>query len=378
MRRTLRLFVFCVAAVVSLPSFAQNTTQPLFGQSDLDQMLAPIALYPDDLLSNVLAAATYPLEVVQVDRFVKQNPNLQGDALAAAMNNQPWDTSVKSLAQFPSVLAMMDDQLSWTQQLGDAFLAQQGAVMDTVQNLRAKAEANGTLQSDTQQAVVVEGGNIDIQPQNPDVVYVPYYDPNIVYGIWWWPSQQPVLWNPPPRFRPNAFGNIGLGTVVFGPRVTVSGANFNRFRPNWGAHTVTVDGARRGNQTGDWHHDPAHRGGVAYRSTPSINLTRSPPVARGTEPVRPHQAQQQTPQYQQYPQPALQQNQQQVQQRAQPQQQFHPAEQPVRPVATPVQPMPHPEPVHQAEPARAAPAPAAPAHGEPNHNSNDTHKQNNN
>jgi hypothetical protein len=269
--RFLRISLLCLVAILPCFTWAQDAVQPLFSQSDLDQMLAPIALYPDDLLGDVLTASTYPLEVVQADRYVKQNAGLTGDALADALNTQPWDASVKALAQFPSVLAMMDDQLSWTQSLGDAFLAQPTGVMDTVQELRAKAQANGNLQSDGEQAVVVQSSGIAIQPYVADVVYVPFYDPNVVYGVWWWPAQPPVFWNPPPRYRPNAFGNIGAGSIAYGGRVTVNGATFPHFRPNWGAHTISVGGGRKGTPIGVWQHDPAHRQGVAYRTTPTAN-----------------------------------------------------------------------------------------------------------
>ncbi|HEY8023208.1 MAG TPA: DUF3300 domain-containing protein [Burkholderiaceae bacterium] len=297
--RLLRAFLLCIvaasAAIVQPDAAAQDDGNAMFGQSDLDQLLAPIALYPDDLLSNVLTAATYPLEVVQADRFVKQNPSLQGDALAMALNTQAWDQSVKSLAQFPSVLAMMDDQLTWTQELGDAFLAQPGAVMDTVQNLRATAQANGNLESNPQQTVVADGGNLEIRPYAPDVVYVPYYDPGVVYGVWWWPSQPPMFWSPPPRYRPNSFGNIGSGGIAYGGRVVVGASNFTHFRPNWGAHTISVGGnPRRGATGGVWQHDPAHRQGVAYRTVPSVNRgTFTPssanPVSPGVAPDRVNQ-----------------------------------------------------------------------------------------
>ena len=169
----------------------------MFGQPELDQLLAPIALYPDPLLGQILVAATYPLETVQAARFVRANPALTGDALAQAMQTQSWDPSVKALTQFPSVLLMMDDKLDWTQKLGDAFLAQQAAVMDTVQALRAKAQAAGTLKSTEQQNVVVQDGAIEIDPYAPNTVYVPYYNPTVVYGAWWWPGWEPFVWVPP-------------------------------------------------------------------------------------------------------------------------------------------------------------------------------------
>ena len=137
--------------LLALPwgAFAQNTAapSPQFKQEELDQMLAPIALYPDALLVQILMASTYPLEIVEAARWSKANPHLQGNQLTAALEKQNWDPSVKSLINFPSILAMMNDKLDWTQKLGDAFLAQEKWVMDTVQKLRAKAQAQGTLKS---------------------------------------------------------------------------------------------------------------------------------------------------------------------------------------------------------------------------------------
>ena len=170
-----------------------------FKQEELDQLVAPIALYPDSLLAQVFMASTYPLEVVQAGRWVKANQNLKGDALTAALEKENWDPSVKSLVNFPQVLDMMNEKLDWTQKLGDAFLAQQKGVMDTVQKLRAKAEAEGNLKTTEQQKVVVEKETktIIIEPANPQVVYVPTYNPTVVYGPWWYPAYPPYYYYPP-------------------------------------------------------------------------------------------------------------------------------------------------------------------------------------
>jgi hypothetical protein len=355
----------CLTAGLSSMAQAQTDQQALFSQSDLDQMLAPVALYPDDLLSNVLTASTYPLEVVQADRYLKQNPNLQGNALADSLNTQPWDASVKSLAQFPSVLAMMDDELSWTQQLGDAFLAQPVAVMDTVQAMRAKAAANGTLQSSTEEVVQNQGGDITIAPATPDVVYVPYYDPGLVYGVWWWPAQPPVFWNPPPLYRPYNFGNIGSGGIAYGGRVAVNGAGFSRFFPNWGAHIISVGNPRRGGTGSNtaWHHDPAHRLGVAYRTVPTANRVVlqatpvRPQIVQAAQPEitgRAPQTEAYRPVSQSVMQPVL-----------QPQRVETPAP---RPLAVPAQAESHPAPAQHGEPNRNDAN-----RGDPNHN-NDMHK----
>ncbi|MFZ0611979.1 MAG: DUF3300 domain-containing protein, partial [Desulfobacterales bacterium] len=146
-----------------------------FKQEELDQLLAPIALYPDSLLAQILMASTYPLEVVQAGKWTKANQTLKGDALTAALEKENWDPSVKSLVNFPQVLDLMNEKLDWTQKLGDAFLAQQKDVMATVQKLRAKAEEQGNLKSSEQQKVIVEKATqtIVIEPANPQVVYVP-------------------------------------------------------------------------------------------------------------------------------------------------------------------------------------------------------------
>jgi len=169
-------------------------------QQELDQMLAPIALYPDALLSQILMASTYPLEVVEAARWSRANPNLKGDQAVQAVAQNAWDPSVKSLVAFPQILLMMDDNLNWTERLGDAFLAQQAQVMDTVQNLRQKAYAAGNLKSSDQVRVEQQGQTIVVAPAAPEVVYVPYYDPWVVYGPWWWPAYPPIYWAPWPGY----------------------------------------------------------------------------------------------------------------------------------------------------------------------------------
>jgi hypothetical protein len=151
--------------------------------SQLDSLVAPIALYPDALVAQVLAASTYPNEVVEADQWLKDHSSLQGDALAQAVNQQPWDPSVQALTQFPSVLDQMANNLSWTSALGDAFYNQQADVMAAVQRLRAQAKAAGNLKSTSQMTVTQPNPQtIVIAPANPQVVYVPTYSPTVVYG----------------------------------------------------------------------------------------------------------------------------------------------------------------------------------------------------
>ena len=180
------------------PVAAQGSPQAaLFRTEELEQLVSPIALYPDALLAQILMASTYPLEIVSADRWVKANPNLQDQVLEDALQTQPWDPSVKSLAAFPQVLTMMNDQLDWTQKLGNAFLAQQKDVMDAVQLLRAKVQAQGNLQTTPEQKVIVKqpAGSqttvVKIEPASPQVVYVPTYNPTVVYGVWPYPAYPP-------------------------------------------------------------------------------------------------------------------------------------------------------------------------------------------
>ncbi len=195
-----------------------------FSQEQLDQILAPIALYPDSLLAQIFIASTYPLEVVVADRWANQNKNLKGDELNTALGKQPWDASVKALVPFPDVLSMMSQKLDWTQMVGDAFLAQQADVMDTVQKLRKRASGAGNLKSTEQQKVIVEQEIIRIEPANPSMVYVPVYDPLWVYGPWWWPYYPPYAVYPYPSVWQSPPGSSGSGPVSsWGPTGAAGG-----------------------------------------------------------------------------------------------------------------------------------------------------------
>jgi len=194
------LMIWALALLMAVPPevLAQSAGgRPAFKQEELDQMLAPIALYPDSLLTQMLMASTYPLEVVQADRWAKQNKNMKGDALAKALEAQTWDPSVKSMVNFPEVLTMMSEKLDWTEKLGDAFLDQQKDVMDTIQQLRVKAQASGNLKTSKEQVVKVEKEVIIIEPASPQVIYVPAYNPTVVYGAWAYPAYPPYPVYPP-------------------------------------------------------------------------------------------------------------------------------------------------------------------------------------
>src|SRR5438034_4331022 len=198
------------------PGAAQAPGQPSaqqLGQAELEKLLAPVALYPDDLVAQILTASTYPIDVVQAQRWVSAHPNVHGDALQDALQQEQWDASIKGLTAVPQVLSMMNDKLDWTQQLGEAFLAQPNDVSNAIQQLRAKAEANGNLKSSDKIRVsrmpppepppgpVPVGVDaaylppppppeyIVIEPVDPGVYYVPIYDPYVVYGPWLWPAR---------------------------------------------------------------------------------------------------------------------------------------------------------------------------------------------
>jgi hypothetical protein len=250
-------------------------------QPELDQMLAPIALYPDSLLSQIFMASTYPLEVVEAARWSKANPGLKGEEAVKAVEQRDWDASVKSLAAFPQVLAMMDQQLEWTARLGDVFVAQEPQVMETVQNLRQKAYAAGNLRSTQQASVYQQGDALAIEPASPEMVYVPYYDPRVAYGAWWWPAYPPVYWAPWPGYY--AYPGYAVG-FAWGVGITV-GARFFFSACDWRQRRITVVNVTRVtnitnvnvnrqvvvNRPGSartapaaWQHDPAHRRGVPY------------------------------------------------------------------------------------------------------------------
>src|SRR5437016_9066820 len=207
-----------LAAVV-----AQQADTQTISKERLEQLVASIALYPDALLAQVLMASTYPLEVVQAQRWVQSNPKVTGKALEDAMQKQPWDASIKSLAPFPTVLAMMSEKLDWTQQLGDAFLAQHQDMMAAIQALRQRAENSGSLQTTKEQKVTKSGSGaqtyIVIEPSDPSVVYVPAYDPATAYGTWPYPSYPPYTYYPPGYVAGSALwfaGGVAVGAALWG------------------------------------------------------------------------------------------------------------------------------------------------------------------
>jgi hypothetical protein len=253
-------------APAAAPAQAPAGGGKTFSQQQLDQILAPIALYPDPLLAQILMASTYPLEIVEAARWSKANPNVKDKALEDAMQQQKWDPAVKSLTAFPQVLAMMNEKLDWTQQLGDAFLAQQQDVMKTVQALRKKAHDQGNLKSSKEQTVVVEQVEtqtiIKVEPADPQVVYVPTYNPTVIYGAWPYPAYPPYYYYPPGYVAGTAFWSFTAGVIV-------GSALWGDC--NWGRGDVNVNVNRYNsfNRTNisnnNWNHNVEHRKGVAYR-----------------------------------------------------------------------------------------------------------------
>jgi hypothetical protein len=262
-------------ATAAAPAQTQTPIEEKLSEGQIDQLIAPIALYPDPLLTQVLMASTYPLEVVEAARWSQDNSMVNGQALQDAMQTQSWDPSVKALTAVPQTLQMMSDKLDWTQQLGDAFLAQQQDVLAAVQKLRAEAQAAGNLQSTPQQVVTVAPAPADvaasgisrpimIEPVNPDVYYVPVYDPAVVYGAWDYPAYPPFYWSPPGFVAGNviSFGaGVAVGAAIWGEcdwwqnHVTINVNRFNVFN-----HTnINI-----ANDT--WIHNPEHRHGVPYSS----------------------------------------------------------------------------------------------------------------
>jgi Protein of unknown function (DUF3300) len=307
-RTRLLAWLLVLGLASPLPATAQSGAPPsaqpsepdaAFTPEQLEQVAAPIALYPDPLLAQVLMASTYPLEIVQAARFVKANPNLKGDQLNEKLKEQTWDDSVKSLVSFPQVLDLMNEKLDWTQKLGDAFLADEKALLDAVQRLRARAQAQGNLKSTAEQTVTVEPAApaptttqhsvvvqqqpptvIKIEPSNPEVVYVPSYNPTVVYGAWPYPAYPPYYPYPPGYV-------FGTAALSFGIGMAVGAAVWGNC--NWGGGHVDVDVNRNTNfsrnvnrseaaanrtarvqerQSGNrsqWQHNPENRRGVQYR-----------------------------------------------------------------------------------------------------------------
>jgi len=256
--------------------YAQQTPE------QLQRLVAPIALYPDSLVAQILAASTFPEEVVEADRWVQAHPHLKGEALGQAVDQQPWDPSVKALAAFPSVLGNMDKNLSWTSSLGDAYYNQQQDVMDAVQLMRHKAEAAGALKTTPQEVVSEEGPDIDIEPAAPDVVYVPAYDPWLVYGypIVAWPGWYPYpgIWFDGPYL---SFG-IGFGIGWFGG----FGWGWGHWGFDWHNHYATYNHGRYYSRSRTFYNRGSYYRGGGERGV-ERNVQRGVSGNRAGEAARP-------------------------------------------------------------------------------------------
>src|SRR4051812_19286241 len=250
----------------ALPAGQTPPAAELLKPEQLEALVAPIALYPDELVANVLAASTYPLEVVQAERWLKERKSLKGDALRTEVEKQAWDDSVKALASTASVLTMMSDKIDWTKNLGDAVLAQQPDVMDAIQRLRTRAYDNKKLVTTKQQKVSVTTQEnkqvVVIQQANPAELYVPYYDPATVYGAWPYEAYPPYYFGYP--------SYIGAGVVAAGLAFGTAWAigrwgNYWGGGCNWGNRNVYIN-HRTTNINNGWQHNSAHRGGVRYNN----------------------------------------------------------------------------------------------------------------
>jgi hypothetical protein len=267
--------VACVALIVLACSavFAQEPGQAqesaLIPPDQLDSLVAPIALYPDPLLAQVLVASTYPLEIIQLQQWLNKNPGLEGDALAEAVAEQPWDPSIQSMAAVPDAANRLADDIQWTTDLGNAFLVQQADVMDAVQRMRKKAQDNGALESNAQQVVATEVVEqktvIVVQPAQTEVIYVPSYSPTVVYG------PPPIYYPYPPIYYPpyrpgGAFVSFSIG-VAWGAAVwggSCCGCG-------WGHNDININVNNNFNRNtnintggGNWQHNAQHRGGTPY------------------------------------------------------------------------------------------------------------------
>lgn len=301
------------APVPAAPAAAPASAEVVFRTEELDQMMAPLALYPDSLLAQVLMASTYPGNVADAVAWSKANPKASGDDAVRQVASQPWDPSVQSLVAFPAVLVTLGQDPAWVQRVGDAFLAQPDAVMDSVQRLRRQAQAAGNLVSNEQQKVTVQPAapastttvvqapaaeqTIIIEPADPQVVYVPSYNPSTVYGTWPYPSYPPVYYPPPPGYY---FGSALVAGLGFAAGVAIVDSIWGDCDWNNGDIDIDVNhynNINRNNQINarqnKWQHNAVNRDGVPYRDRASreqygqrLPGSEQRDALRGREPAR--------------------------------------------------------------------------------------------
>ena len=271
------LFIVVLALATAIPIASGQTRVATFSRAEIDQMLAPVALYPDPLLSQLLMAATYPQEIVEAARWSRAHPGVEGDAAVRMVQDFEWDPSVKSLVAFPQVLARMDENLEWTQKLGEAFIVQEPVVMEAVQDLRRRAHASGQLASDERVRIVEQPEAIAIEPANPEYVYVPYYDPRTVYGSWWWPGYPPYYWAPWPGYVRGYYPGYWWGAPI-GISVGFFFGGFDWYRRHAYVHRVdnyyvrpTWANRYSSYATGRWQRNYWQRSGGYTRYSDSAN-----------------------------------------------------------------------------------------------------------
>jgi uncharacterized membrane protein YgcG len=291
-----RITVLLLATLLVLPlgsAIAEDDKKKTYSQQELDQMMAPIALYPDSLLSQILMASTYPGDVAEAVEWSKKNTKKTGDDAVKAVQKKSWDPSVMSLVAFPSVLDMMGQKPDWVQTLGDAFLANPDGVMDTVQSLRKKAKDEGNLKTTKEQTVKTEDSSdpqiIIIEPSDPEVIYVPTYNPTIIYGTWWWPSYYPYY------YRPVGYG-FGTGIVTgigFGIGIGITNALWGGF--NWRHHSVDINVNRHNNinvksnrinassRNSTWKHNSNNVNSIKRTNNNQINKQKASNKISGSE-----------------------------------------------------------------------------------------------
>lgn len=291
-RLTPALARWCGALLMALAVWAPAQAQDKsFSDGQIDALMAPIALYPDSLLAQVLMASTYPADVKAAAAWVKAYPDEKGDAAVTKVDGQDWDPSVKALVAVPQVLVMMNEKPQWVQDTGDAFLADPKRVMASVQRLRVQAQKAGNLKTNAEQKVATETQNgsqvIVIEPVQPQTIYVPVYQPSVVYGTWMYSAYPPYYWAPPPYYYPGASFAAG---VVWGAAV-VGVANSLWGHADWGRGNVDINVNRYNNinvnnkinnvsgNRSNWNHDAGNRKGVPYANA-STRDKYSRPVAK--------------------------------------------------------------------------------------------------
>lgn len=265
----LLIFSFCLFIQQGMAQDIQYRQSPeRFSREELAQMLAPIALYPDVLLSQILMASTYPIEVIEAERWIRRNPRLAGTDLDVELLDRDWAPSVKALCHFPQVLVLMSEYISLTSNIGNAFLRQEEEVMDIVQELRARAFSQGNLVATGEQKIVVFKETIIIEPADPRVIYVPYYDSRLIYGSWKYSKYPPYSWMP---------GDVRIvKRISYWPSYYI-GFSFGTWCAfDWQRRFIYIDVHKRpryirrdhwGKKDDRWSHDSRHRHGVSYQRT---------------------------------------------------------------------------------------------------------------